>query len=67
MEVSSYLTFSNPLLLASPIILLLLWRYAARLIRLYFLRKYTTVDGLPLLGVKRDRKIQGTAVVCGGR
>ncbi|GJE94120.1 hypothetical protein PsYK624_102880 [Phanerochaete sordida] len=66
MELSSYLTVANTLLLASPLVFLLLWRFTGRLLRLYFLRKYTTVDGLPLLGVTRDKKIQGTAVVCGG-
>lgn len=47
--------------------LLLSARFAGGLLRVYLLRRYTTVDGLPRLGVKRGKKIRGTAVVCGGR
>ena len=38
-----------------------------KLCRAYFVKRLVTVDGLPLLGLKRVKKIQGTAVVCGGR
>ncbi|KAF7794180.1 hypothetical protein EIP86_005311 [Pleurotus ostreatoroseus] len=37
-----------------------------KLCRAYFVKRLVTVDGLPLLGLKRVKKIQGTAVVCGG-
>ena len=67
MEFPSYLTSASTLLLAVPLLSILLWRFTGRLLRLYFIRKYTTVEGLPLLGLKREHKIQGTAVVCGGR
>lgn len=67
MEFPSHLTSAGPLLLAAPLVIYLLWRFAGRLMRLYFIRKYTTIEGLPVLGLKRDQKIKGTAVVCGGR
>lgn len=54
-------------LLLVPFLLLLQWKVGGRLVRQYLLRRYTTVDRLPLLGLQRDKKIQGTAVICGGR
>ena len=44
-----------------------LWQFTGRIVHRYFLSRYTTVEGLPLLGVERQKKINGTAVVCGGR
>ena len=67
MKFPSHLTSADLLLFAAPLVFFLLWRFAGRLVRLYFIRRYTTIEGLPVLGLERDQKIKGTAVVCGGR
>lgn len=66
MKSLAYLTAINALLLASLFSILLLWRLTWQVLRVYFLRKYTTVNGLPILGQRREQMIHGTAVVCGG-
>lgn len=60
-------TSSHVWVLLSPLVLITLWRFIGRLLRGYFIRRYTTIQGLPLLGLKREQKVRGTAVVCGGR
>ena len=47
----------------------LLISYVGRSFRRTFVQKYTGMADLPFLGIARskDRKIRGTAVVCGGR
>lgn len=54
-------------LLVVTIFLFTLYRLLGSALRGYLLKRYTSVDGLSILGRKRDKKIQGTAVVCGGR
>lgn len=49
------------------IALILAYDVLGKLCRAYFVKRLITVDGLPLLGLKRTKKIRGTAVVCGGR
>ncbi|KAI0698024.1 hypothetical protein BC835DRAFT_1413354 [Cytidiella melzeri] len=36
------------------------------MIRAYLLKRFTSVSDLPLLGQSRSKKIEGTAVICGG-
>ena len=47
--------------------ILSIWKSLGSLCRQYLVKRLITTDGLPLLGVERDKKIRGTAVVCGGR
>ncbi|KAI0338097.1 hypothetical protein BDW22DRAFT_810294 [Trametopsis cervina] len=53
-------------LLLALLVLCVLYPIGGRLIRGYLLRRFTAVDELPLLGVGRAQKMNGTAVVCGG-
>ena len=50
-----------------PLLVLFIYQLVSKPIHDYLLRRYTTVHGLPALGLKRDQKVRGTAVVCGGR
>lgn len=50
-----------------PLFLVVLYRASSAPLRTYFLRRFTSVEGLPALGRKRGAKINGTAVICGGR
>ncbi|KAJ3552545.1 hypothetical protein NM688_g4098 [Phlebia brevispora] len=43
-----------------------LYSVIGKLCRAYFVKHLITVDGLPLLGLKRAKKIRGTAIICGG-
>ena len=45
----------------------IVYPYVSEQCRMYFLKHMTTVDDLPLLGLQRNKKIKGTAVICGGR
>ncbi|THG95163.1 hypothetical protein EW026_g6443 [Hermanssonia centrifuga] len=44
----------------------ILYKLAGKLVHAYLVKRLLTVDGLPLLGVQRGKKIKGTAVICGG-
>ena len=57
------------LLVLLTFILSSLYQTLARLLRGYFVRRFTTLEDLPLLGVPRadGEKVRGTAVICGGR
>ena len=48
---------------------ILVWRIVNKVIRDYFVRKYTIIPDLRSFGRSRDegKRIKGTAVVCGGR
>ena len=53
-------------------ILTSLYQTLSRVLRGYFVRRFTTLEDMPLLGVPREskgeeKKVEGTAVVCGGR
>ena len=53
-------------------ILTSLYQTLSRVMRAYFVRRFTTLEDMPLLGVPRESKgeekrVEGTAVVCGGR
>lgn len=53
--------------MAFALLFALVWRFSGRLLRQYLMRRYTVVGDLPMLGQRPEKKIQGTALVCGGR
>lgn len=56
-------------IIAAFIILALSWKIVGSATRRYFVQKMTIMNELPSLGLPRPdkKRINGTAVICGGR